>query len=291
MTRFYQAARASPRDRTAAWRPGYTRDVAHPFLEIGRVHVFAHRGGAGLAPENTVAACDAGLASGADGLELDVRLSADGIAVVHHDRGLERTTNLRGPVSAYTSSELAGADAGFRFGADGVTPFRGQAIGIPRLDEVLSRYRHVPIIIELKEDTRQLVEAVLAALRRTDALERVCVGSFSTRALRQVRTLAPAVATSAARTEVRWALYRSRWRWPIAKAEYLAYQVPEVSRGTRVVSPRFITDAHRAGLPVQVWTVDHPADARRLVSWGIDGLITDRPDLIVPLARSLQSSA
>jgi glycerophosphoryl diester phosphodiesterase len=95
------------------------------------------------------------------------------------------------------------------------------------------------------------------------------------------------VATSAAREEVRWALYRSWCRWPVSRVAYAGYQVPEMSGATRVVSPRFIEDAHRAGLGVQVWTVDTEADARRLMTWGVDALITDRPDLIVPLVRGL----
>jgi glycerophosphoryl diester phosphodiesterase len=264
--------------------------VPHPFFAPGALHVFAHRGGAGLAPENTLAAFDAGLAAGADGLELDVRLAADGVAVVHHDSRLERTTNLRGPVSVWTSAELARADAGFQFRRDGATPFRGQSIGVPTLRDVLARYRDVAIIIELKEASRQLVQIVLDDVQRADAYDRVCVGSFSWRALRQVRALAPQIATSASKTEVRWALFRSRWRWPLRRAAYTAYQVPEVSRGTRVVTPRFVGEAHDAGLHVQVWTVDRPDAARRLVDWGVDALITDRPDVIVPLARALRAS-
>ena len=91
------------------------------------------------------------------------------------------------------------------------------------------------------------------------------------------------MATSAAREEVRWALYRSWCRWPVARVGYTRLSGAGVARGTtRVVSPRFVDDAHRAGLGVQVWTVDDEDDARRLLDWGVDALITDRPDLIVP---------
>ena len=89
--------------------------MGHPFFESGRPLVFAHRGGAALAPENTLAAFDQASPLGADGLELDVRLSRDGVVVVHHDRTLERTTNLRGAVSNATADELARADAGLHF--------------------------------------------------------------------------------------------------------------------------------------------------------------------------------
>jgi len=87
---------------------------------------------------------------------------------------------------------------------------------------------------------------------------------------------------------VRWALYRSRIRWPVRRGKYGGYQVPEQAGHTRVVSPRFVRHAHDAGLHVQVWTVDTEEDARRLLGWGVDALITDRPDLIVPVCKSLR---
>jgi glycerophosphoryl diester phosphodiesterase len=249
--------------------------------------VFAHRGGGGLAPENTLAAFDDGLAAGASGLELDVRLSRDGIVVVHHDPVLDRTTDRTGPVAALTARELAQVDAGYRFAVEGAFPFRGQGVGVPTLAHVLARYRGVPMIIELKSNSLALAHAAVDVIRAAGAARRVCVGSFGLRAIRAVRRLEPAVATSAAREEVRWALYRSWCRWPVRRADYAGYQVPEWAGRTRVVSPRFVADAHRAGLGVQVWTVDTEADARRLLGWGVDALITDRPDIIAPVCRSL----
>ena len=253
--------------------------------------VFAHRGGAALAPENTLAAFDQGLELGADGLELDVRLSRDGVVVVHHDRALDRTTNLRGEVAELTWREVARADAGHHFRRADAFPFRGLGIGVPTLARVLARYRDVPIIVELKVNREELAAATIEAVRRADAVERVCLGSFGFRVLRAARTLEPAIVTSAAREEVRWALYRSWCRWPVSRVAYHGYQVPERRGRTRVVSPRFVDAAHRAGLGVQVWTIDRESDARRLLEWGVDALITDRPDLIVPLVRRSPPSA
>ena len=260
--------------------------MGHPFFETTRALVIAHRGGAGLAPENTLKAFDRGLQHGADGLELDVRLSRDGVAVVHHDRRLERTTNLQGELSGFTAEDLARADAGYGFVQAGGWPFRGCGIGVPTLTDVLDRYRDARVIIEMKENRTELAFAVVEAVRRSGALDRVCLGSFGLRVLRAARTMEPRVATSASREEVRWALYRSWCRWPIARAAYGGYQVPETSGATRIVSPRFVDDAHRSGLRVQVWTVDREDDARRLLSWGVDALITDRPDVIVPVVGS-----
>jgi glycerophosphoryl diester phosphodiesterase len=139
--------------------------------------------------------------------------------------------------------------------------------------------------VELKVNSAEMARSVVAVVRAARAIDRVCLGSFGGTVLRAARALEPAMATSAAREEVRWALYRSWARWPIMRAAYSGYQVPEWSGRTRVVSPRFVADAHRARLAVQVWTVDTAEDARRFLDWGVDGLITDRPDLVVPAVR------
>lgn len=246
-----------------------------------------------------MAAFEHGLAFGADGVELDVRLSKDGVVVVHHDARLERTTNLSGEVARATAEELSRADAGYRFAvAPGQAGQEWQAgrmacgdHGVPTLAAVLARFPDTRIIVELKENTRELAQAVVAAIRRAGAEERVCLGSFGGRVLRAARHAAPEIATSASREEVRWALYRSRCRWPVRGASYGGYQVPEVAGATRIVSSRFVADAHRAGLGVQVWTVDTPDAARRLLGWGVNALITDRPDLIVPIVRGGQDGS
>ncbi len=244
--------------------------MRHRFFTRARPLVFAHRGGAALAPENTMAAFDNGLALGADGLELDVRLSRDRVVVVHHDRTLDRTTRLSGPLETRTADELARAD-------------------VPSLAAVLERYPSVPIIVELKLNDPDFGAAVMDVVLQAGAADRVCLGAFGTRALRDVRRRHPAVATSAAREEVRWALYRSWCGWPPRRPAYAGYQIPEFSGATRVVSRRFVEHAHRAGLGVQVWTVNDEADAVRLIEWGVDALITDRPDLMVPLVRSTRT--
>src|SRR5262249_20744564 len=147
----------------AAMKRFYTG--AHPFFQTARPLVFAHRGGAALAPENTIDAFDNGIALGADGLELDVHRSRDGVVVVHHDRTLERTTTLSGPIAARTADELHRA-------------------GVPSLAEVLARHREARVIVELKVNDEAMAAAVVADVRRARALERVCLGSFGRRVLR-----------------------------------------------------------------------------------------------------------
>src|SRR5688500_18117601 len=132
-----------------------------------------------MGPENTIAAFDRGLEGGADGRELDVHLSRDGIVVVNHDALLDRTTRAKGPLKDRTAGELA-------------------EFNVPPLRAVLARYPKVGIIIELKESGPHLAEAVVEEVRRAGATERVGLGSVSGTALRAARAAAPAISTSAA---------------------------------------------------------------------------------------------
>ena len=144
----------------------------HPFYAADRPLVFAHRGGAALAPENTMPAFDSAVALGADGLELDVRLSRDGVVVVHHDAALDRTTTLTGPVVDKTSEDLCAA-------------------GVPSLADVLARHTGVRVIVELKQNTDELAQAAVDTIERAGAAGRVCIGSFGWRALRPSGSPAP----------------------------------------------------------------------------------------------------
>jgi glycerophosphoryl diester phosphodiesterase len=238
------------------------------FFDSPRPLVFAHRGGCALGPENTLSAFDRGMAAGADGLELDVHLSSDGEVVVHHDETLERTTSGSGPIAALPAAELARLDAG-----DGA--------GVPLLRDVLRHHADARIIIEMKVNSAAMGEAVAREVLGAGALERVCVAGFGRRSVGAARVRLPGVASSASHPEVRWALYRSWIGWPKLRVQYGGFQIPEAAEGHRLVTRRFIRFAHRANLKVQVWTVDEEADMRRLLEWGVDAVITNRPDLAV----------
>ena len=253
------------------------------FFHSDRPLVFAHRGGCALGPENTLAAFDLGLRARADGLEMDVHLSADGLVVVHHDETLDRTTSASGPLAAMTANELARVDAGCRFAAGETYPFRNQGVGIPSLTDVLRRYPDTRIIIEMKVDSSAMGEAVAQVVRQARAAERVCAAGYGARSAAAARTALPEMACSASYAEVQSAVYRSWARWPPRGVRHGGYQVPERLGRLTIVSPRFIRHAHEAGLKVHVWTVDEEQDIRRLLEWGVDGLITNRPDVAASL--------
>jgi len=241
------------------------------FFDSDRPLVFAHRGGMALGPENTITTFDAGMNAGADGLELDVHLAADGVVVVHHDKTLERTTRGSGPLAARTAAEL-------------------RALNVPTLGEVLRRYPDARIIIEMKTDTARLGEAVAREVAALGAIPRVCGAGFGPRAVGAFRAALPAAASSASQEEVRRALHRTWLCWPLRRCAWQGYQVPELAGRMRVVSRRFVRYAHLAGLKVQVWTVDTEADMRRLLDWGVDALISNRPDLAVRVRDAWMSA-
>jgi glycerophosphoryl diester phosphodiesterase len=244
--------------------------------------VFAHRGGARLGPENTMLAFERGLGAGADGIECDVRLSADGVPVVIHDATLDRTTDRTGPVAALPACELALVDATCRYDppADVTTPT--PRAGIVPLAEVLHAFPNARFIVELKDETAMVATAVADVVRRAGAAGRVCLGSFHRRVVRAVRAHAPELTTSASQPEARALLLRSRVNWPrFSRSPFAALQVPEAAGRLRVTSPGFFRQVHREGCVAQVWTVDDAEAVRRLFDWGADGVITDRPDLVV----------
>ena len=237
-----------------------------------------------------MAAFERGMAAGADGLELDVHLSSDGVVVVCHDATLDRTTDASGPIASRTAAELSRIDAGYRWtDANGNHPFRSCGVGVPRFRDVLHQFPDVPIIIEMKVDHPEMGHALAAEVLAASAVERVCAAADGRRAIRAAREALPSMASSACRWEVRLALYRSWAHWPVRETEYGGYQVPETAGTIRVVSPAFVRHAHDAGLQVQVWTVDDTPDMERLLGWGVDGLISNRPDFAVRIRDEFMS--
>ena len=150
---------------------------------------------------------------------------------------------------------------------------------MPRLADVLADHPALPFIIELKGADPAVAEAATALVARAGALDRVCFGGFSDVTLAAARAAQPTACTSGATEEIRSALYKSYVWWPLGRVPYQAFQVPESSNNTTIVTKRFIRQAHRAGKVLHVWTVNTPEDIRRLASWGADGVISDRPDM------------
>jgi glycerophosphoryl diester phosphodiesterase len=239
----------------------------------------AHRGGSRLAPENTLEAFrDAVERWRADMLEMDVRLTRDGEVVVIHDETVDRTTDGTGPVSAYTLSELQRLDAGHRFvDPRGEATFRGRGVRIPRFEDVLLALPGVRMNVEAKEPG--VAAPLVDIVRRHGAEARVLVAAEHEHCRDAARGYPGPWGASRTQVFRFWALHRLPGGGPYTPAADIL-QVPEVWRGLRVVTPAFVRAAHGRNLPVQVWTVDDPADMRRLLAMGVDGIQSDRPDLL-----------
>lgn len=237
---------------------------------------FAHRGGAGDHPENTLPAFAAAVDMGYRYIETDVHLTRDGVVMAFHDSVLDRVTDRAGLISALTATEVEAADAGHNFTTDGgaTFPHRGRGLRVPRLDALLEAWPDVRVNIDPKSDL--VVEPLVEVLRRHEAFDRVCVGSFSDARLARVRGLSGGrVCTSMGprAAAVAWACCRSG-RMPRQGADCL--QVPVSTRGVRLVTGVLVRAAHRSGLPVHVWTIDDEREMELLLDLGVDGLMTDR---------------
>jgi glycerophosphoryl diester phosphodiesterase len=255
-----------------------------PYLSSDHPLFFAHRGGSALAPENTLVAYERGLSYGAEALELDVNYTRDGEIVVIHDATVDRTTDGTGPVAGYTLDELRRLDAGFRFTPDGgqTYPYRGTGVTIPTLREVLERFTTARVNMELKTSTPETEEYLWRLIQELGAEDRVLVASFPLAPVARFRALSEGrVATAATQPEIRTfvlAAYARRARW--LRPAYDVLQVPVSYRGIAVVSRTTVAAAHSLGLPVHVWTIDDRPSMERLLALGVDGLMSDRPDVL-----------
>jgi glycerophosphoryl diester phosphodiesterase len=255
----------------------------NPLLDPDARLVIAHRGASAEAPENTLPAFETAIRRGADAIELDVRLTADGAPVVIHDATLDRTTNQSGPVRARTLAELRLADAGWGFTPDAgrTHPHRGGTARIPTLGEVLWAFPKLTLLVEIKEAMAQ--EAVRRVLLQEDAADRCVVASEHQEALRAFEGAPFVRGASAAEIS---ALYRAvmlRRRPPAPQYRFLS--VPLRYRGLPVPTSRFVSVARANGCAVHVWTVDSPDTARRLWRRGVAGIVTNFPGTMVDTRR------
>jgi glycerophosphoryl diester phosphodiesterase len=254
-----------------------------PFLTaLPRPTLVAHRGGAKVAPENTLFAfSQARDRWGAHQLELDVHLSRDGVPMVSHDPDLDRITNGHGPVRDLPAAELARLDAAWSFSLDGgrTFPCRGRGIGLATLDEVL-RTVPLPAMIDIKEDDEAARAAALATIRAAGATHRVCIGSAQDRAAAALVEAAPEMAHFFPEGAARSFLIAVATGRAIPESPYDVLAIPFEDGGREIATTAFIAAAHAQGLAVQVWTVDEPGQMRVLIRRDADGIQTDRPDLL-----------
>jgi glycerophosphoryl diester phosphodiesterase len=259
---------------------------AHPFWSEPGPRVIAHRGGRGLWPENTLPAFRNAAALGAHVLEMDLRHAADGEIVVLHDEAVDRTTDGRGRVAAMTVAELQRLDAGYRWTADeGRTfPYRGQGIAVPTLRQVFAALPEARMNLEIKPGGPAMAAPLCALIRSHGMTRRVAVACVDQQAIDAFRVACPEVATAATRNEVaRFALFSAALLGQRFVPPAPVLQVPERVGPVRLLTARFLRDARRLNVKVEVWTVNDPGDMQRLLALPVDGVMTDYPDRLLPL--------
>jgi glycerophosphoryl diester phosphodiesterase len=256
-----------------------------PFLQGPRPLAFAHRGGSLLWPENTMVAFRGAVEMGYRYLETDLHATRDGVLVLIHDDSLARVSDGSGPVWEHTLAELKRFDAGYYFSPDGgrTYPYRGQGVTVPTLEEVLDAFPDVRVNIDIKQEQPPLVAALVDFIEKRGLQDRLLVTSFDDRRIGAFRHRSGgSVATAAAQREALRFWLASRLHLErLLHIQYDALQVPARYGSLTVVNRRFVEAAHRRGLQVHVWTVNEPAEMRRLLGLGVDGLMSDRPDLLL----------
>lgn len=238
------------------------------FLDHPRPLPFAHRGGTVDGLENTMAAFQRAVELGFTYLETDVRVTADGVLLAFHDETLDRATDRRGRVPALPYAEVAKARIGGR------EP-------IPLLEELLGAWPGIRVNVDVKEAAA--IPPLVRVLRRTGAGQRVCVASFSQRRLGMARALlGPRVCTAAGPGEVLRLRLASCGRAlaRLARDDVPCVQVPPEVRGVPLITPAFVSCVHELGLQVHAWTINERDEATRLLGMGVDGIMTDDPDML-----------
>ena len=239
--------------------------VIHPYLDHDGPLAIAHRGGAGDHPENTERAFRHAVELGFTHVETDVHVTSDGVAVAFHDDVLDRVTDRVGIIAELPWSEVS------RALVDGTDP-------ICRLDDLLDGFPDTRFNLDPKHDAA--VEPLAEVLRRTGATSRVCVGSFSDKRLDRMRSLMGndlCTGTGPRRTLL---LVLNSLHLPVRPRNSMVAQVPVKSNGITIVTRRFVEAAHRLGMHVHVWTIDDSGEMDRLLDLGVDGLMTDLPELL-----------
>lgn len=247
--------------------------------------VIGHRGASGVRPENTLPALVHAAELGVDALEFDLRLSKDGVPVVHHDATLERTTDGTGALRDLSSAELGRLSASHHFTLDGGRsfPFRDARFPIPTLRDVLEACPSLPFIIELK--SVEVAEPALKVLRETGNLHRVLIGSFLDDALTAF-TRAGVPVSPGTRTLMRLYAGAALGARP-ARLPFQALCIPRFHRFVPLPVKGFARMMRGVGGATHVWPINDPARATQLWRAGINGIISDDPALMLRTRETL----
>ena len=255
--------------------------------------LIAHQGGDGVWPGDTMFAFEKAVALGADVLEMDAHITKDGHIVLMHDEKVDRTTDGAGLIEDMTLDELKQLDAAYKWSIDdGQTfPYRGQGIQVPALAELFTAFPQMRYVIEIKLTENPIDKPLCDLIREYNMQDKVVIASFHDEAMANFRTTCPEVATSASRGEVtKFVVLGKVFLSGLVKPGYESIQPPwnpKDSKNIPVMTKRFIRESHAKNVAVEPWTVDDPDLMRQYIEWGVDGIMTDRPDLMMEVLKEM----
>ena len=257
------------------------------YSSIDRPLVIAHQGGDGILPGDTMPAFENAVKIGVDVLEMDAHITKDGHIVLMHDEKVDRTTNGTGLIEDLTLDELKQLDAAYKWSNDdGKTfPYRGQGIQVPTLEDLFQKFPQMRYVIEIKLTENPIDIPLCDLIRKHNMQDRVMIASFHDEAMQNFRQTCPEVATSASRGEVTaFVLLGKVFLSGFIAPQYESIQPPydpEESMNIPIMTERFIREAHAKNIAVEPWTVNDPELMKQYIEWGVDGIMTDRPDLML----------
>jgi glycerophosphoryl diester phosphodiesterase len=264
----------------------YYGDLPHPL-------VIAHQGGDGLWPGDTMYAFENAVKVGADVLEMDAHITKDSQIVLMHDEKVDRTTEGTGLIEDLTLLELKQLDAAYQWSNDDnkTFPYRGQGIEVPTLKELFEKFPLMRYVIEIKLTQNPIDKPLCELIRKYSMQDKVVIASFHDQAMQNFRKTCPEVATSASRGEVtKFVLLGKVFLSGLIAPQYQSIQPPydpKESKNIPIMTKRFVREAHAKNVAVEPWTVDDPQLMKQYIEWGVDGIMTDRPDLMIDILKNL----
>jgi len=262
------------------------RGADHPFFGQGKraIEVIAHRGGAGECPGETIFAFEEAVKIGVDILEMDIRYTADDDLVLMHNADLKATANVDERVKDLKSRDIQHIDAAYWWRRGSAAPPPGAKLTVPRLEDVFRAFPGVRMNIEIKPHyfPIRLIKKFCGLLREYQMTDKVLVASGWHMNLHFFRKVCPEVATSASGLEMAaFRVFKNLKYRPNADA----LQISSRAGPLRFITQDYVDKAHSRGLKVHGWTVNHPEEMGRLISLGVDGIITDYPTTLLKLIR------
>jgi len=254
-----------------------------PFYGDTGFSVIAHRGGRGLIPGNTIEAAINAVNIGSDIIEIDVHLTADDILVVRHDASIDTTTNGTGQISAMSLADIQGYDAGFHE-IDYPDAVNQESLTVPALGALFSKLPDEKYLIELKPQDLSAANGLCRLVRQHNMQDQVMVGSFHTQVLKHFRRECPEIPTSLGRTEItQLVLLEKLGLSHLFAIEGYAIHIPIIYGVIDILSLSLVNQMHARNVRVDTWTLNDSEYMHQSISLGVDGIITDRPDVLLDL--------